>query len=65
MNKQLGNGQMAEAREMYGEAAPQGHRASDCLGCRACERVCPQHIAISEFLQGDVKQVMEDENDML
>ncbi len=40
-------------------------RASDCLGCRACERVCPQHIAISEFLQGDVKKVMEDENDML
>ena len=40
-------------------------RASDCLGCRACERVCPQHIAISEFLQGDVKTVLEDENFML
>ncbi len=26
-------------------------RASDCIGCRACERICPQHIRIREALK--------------
>ncbi len=51
VNKQLGNGQMAEALEAYNEAAPEGHRASDCIKCRQCERSCPQHLPITEYLE--------------
>jgi predicted aldo/keto reductase-like oxidoreductase len=25
-------------------------KAADCIGCRACEAACPQHIAIVETL---------------
>ena len=51
MNRQLGNGQMAEARERYFLAAPEGHRASDCIECRQCEGACPQHLPITEHLK--------------
>ena len=51
MNKQLGNGQMAAARESYFLAAPEGHRASDCIECRQCESVCPQHLPITDQLK--------------
>ena len=39
-------------------------RASDCIACRKCERVCPQHIKIADWMK-QVKVVMEDENYML
>lgn len=51
MNKQLANGQMAAAREDYFRAAPEGHRASDCIECRQCEGACPQHLPITEHLK--------------
>ena len=51
MNKQLGNGQMAEAREDYFRVAGEGHRASDCIECRQCERACPQHLPITDHLK--------------
>ena len=55
MNKQLGNGQMEEARKAYAASAPLGHRASDCVGCRQCERACPQHLPITANLQKAVE----------
>ncbi len=49
-NLQLGNGQTAQAKERY-SAITEGHRASDCIGCKQCENACPQHLKITEFLK--------------
>ncbi len=51
MNKQLGNGLAQEASESYFKAAPECHRASNCIGCRSCERSCPQHLEIIKNLE--------------
>jgi hypothetical protein len=50
-NRQIGNGQMAEAREDYQAAVSEGHRASDCVNCKQCEAACPQHLTITEYLK--------------
>lgn len=51
MNRQLVGGQLGQAKKAYLEAAPEGCRASDCIGCGQCERACPQHIKIIENLR--------------
>lgn len=50
-NKQLGNGQRKEAIESYQKVVAEGHRASDCIGCKQCERVCPQHLSVTDYLK--------------
>ena len=55
VNLQLGNGQMNSARERYSEVAPEGRRASDCIGCKACESACPQHLAVTQYLRNAVE----------
>ena len=49
-NLRLGNGQTAQAKARYA-AIPEDHRASDCVGCKQCERACPQHLKIPEHLK--------------
>lgn len=51
MNKQLGNGQMAEAASDYRKATCTGGRASECIDCKQCEKVCPQHLAVTDYLR--------------
>lgn len=51
MNKRLGNGQMKEAKDTYLKAVAEGHRASECIGCGQCEKACPQHLQIMDYLK--------------
>ena len=52
-------------KEYYANLVAQSSgRASDCIACRKCERVCPQHIPISEWMPR-VKAALEDGNDLL
>ena len=55
MNKQLGNGQAAEAKNAYAQAISNGSSASACIGCKQCERACPQHLEITEYLRQAAK----------
>ena len=35
----------------YGVTTKGGHRASDCLKCKKCEKACPQHLEICSLLE--------------
>ena len=38
-------------------ALPEDKRPSACIGCRSCERVCPQQLGISGALADFAKQL--------
>lgn len=40
-------------------ALPEDKKPSACLGCRACETVCPQNIKISEMMSDFVERLKE------
>ena len=33
--------------------------AANCVGCKTCETLCPQHIEITKYIQ-EVKKLLED-----
>lgn len=41
---------LEDAKKRYGWRTKEGGKASDCIGCGACEGVCPQHLSIRELL---------------
>ena len=55
MNKQLGSGQIEEAKAAYEEAVQGEHFASTCIECKQCEQACPQHLPITENLKKAMK----------
>lgn len=50
-NKQL-FGQLDEGKKDYASVILNGAKASDCIACGQCEKVCPQKINIIEQLSG-------------
>ena len=38
-------------KAVYESVATPGHMASDCIGCRQCEKACPQHLPITNYLK--------------
>ncbi|HBN39181.1 MAG TPA: oxidoreductase, partial [Ruminococcaceae bacterium] len=38
-------------------AMPEDERPTACIGCRACEQVCPQQIKISEVMSDFVDRM--------
>ena len=46
----------------YENYVAQGYsKASDCVGCRGCERVCPQHIPIASWMK-EIANALENQN---
>ena len=57
MNKQLGSGQIDNAKLLYDKVTSDGNRASDCIKCRQCEKACPQHLPITDYLEQAAKML--------
>lgn len=44
-------GEKSNSRYYYGNYKDTHGRAGDCIGCRKCETICPQHLPISETMK--------------
>ncbi len=50
-NKQLLWGQTQKGENNYAQAVAEKGRAMDCIACGQCERACPQHLEIIDWLK--------------
>lgn len=51
-NDQMAYGKTSRPKTFYQEHTTDGHgKASDCISCRKCEQVCPQHLPIVDLLK--------------
>ena len=55
-NKRMTSGEFDESAKAYEELKNKGSVASDCIACKKCEQVCPQHIKISEHMK-EIREV--------
>lgn len=47
----------------YGNFLEQGRgAASECINCKKCEKVCPQHLSITDYLRDNIVAVIENYN---
>ncbi|MBR5411098.1 MAG: aldo/keto reductase [Clostridia bacterium] len=51
LNLHLVSGQTGAGKAAYAAATAGKGSAADCVGCRNCEKTCPQRIAITDFLK--------------
>jgi uncharacterized protein len=56
--KQFISGYFSTQKVYYNNYIQKYGKASDCIECKQCERQCPQHIKITEFLK-DVAKTFE------
>ena len=50
-NERLEHGREQTAREGYRTAVAGRGAAGDCVHCRKCEAICPQHLPVTRYLQ--------------
>ena len=51
LNLHLVSGQTEEGKAAYLAATAGKGAAGDCIGCRKCERTCPQQLGITDYLK--------------
>ena len=57
-NQQKQFGDRSNAKGYYPNYLTKYGKAADCIGCKACERICPQHLPIAELMK-DVSGVFD------